>query len=134
MSSVGIETLTNGYEALAARDDERLMSCLAEDIELHTLTGSYRGHDGIRRWLADMDEVWSRWGVAIHQLEEVGERVLIEATLSGHSSLNDITMSHRFWVVWEVRDGRAVSGVHCADRGQALRTAESSGRLASPRA
>jgi ketosteroid isomerase-like protein len=133
MSSVSIHTLTNGYTALAARDDERLMECLAEDVELRTFTGSYLGHEGIRRWIADMDEGWSQWQVTIHELEEIGDRVLVEATLSGHSSVNDITMSERFWVVWEIRDGRAALGVHCADREEAVRVAESSERLTSPR-
>jgi hypothetical protein len=39
MSSVSIETLMRGYAALAARDEDALMSCLAEDVELQTLTG-----------------------------------------------------------------------------------------------
>src|ERR1700730_15567789 len=103
MGSVSIDTLARGYAALAARDDERLMACLAEDIELRTLTGSYRGHDGVRTWIADMDEGWHPWELTIEEAREVGDRVLLEATLTGHSSVNDITMSHRFWIVWELR-------------------------------
>jgi ketosteroid isomerase-like protein len=128
MSSVSIETLTKGYAALAARDEETLMSCLAEDVELQTLTGSYRGHEGIRRWIADMDEGWHPWELTIEGIEEVGERVVVEATLTGHSSVNDIPMSHPFWIVWEVRDGRAALAIHCADREQALAAAGSTRR------
>ncbi len=120
MSSAGIETLRNGYMALAARDEDRLMDCLADDVELRTLTGSFRGHDGIRHWIAEMDEGWSRWGLTVDAIKDLGDRVLIEATLSGRSSRTNIPMSHQFWVVWEVRGGQAVRGTHYADREQAL--------------
>ena len=53
-----------------------------------------------------MDEGWDPWGLTIDDVKEVGDRVLIEATLTGRSSLDDIGMSRPFWVVWEVRDGR----------------------------
>jgi ketosteroid isomerase-like protein len=123
MSSVSIETLTFGYAALAVRDDERLMDCLADDVELHTLTGTYHGHEGIRQWILEMDEGWHPWGLTIDDITEVGDRVLVELTLAGRSGLTAIAMSRRFWAVWEVRDGRAVLGVHCADRHQAVQAA-----------
>jgi ketosteroid isomerase-like protein len=129
VNSVSIETLTNGYTALAARDEERLMECLADDVELRTLTGSYRGHEGIRQWILDMDEGWDPWELTIDAAEEIGDRVLMEVTLSGRSGLNDIAMSRRFWAVWEVRDGRAALGIHCADREHAQQVAEAVQRL-----
>jgi len=124
MGSVSIDTLTTGYSALAARDDGRLMECLSEDVELRTLTGSYRGHDGIRQWILDMDEGWDPWELTIEDASEIGERVLLEVTLAGRSGVNGIAMSHRFWAVWEVREGRAALGIHCADRAEALAAAE----------
>jgi ketosteroid isomerase-like protein len=128
MGSASIDTLTKGYAALAARDDQGLMACLAQDVELRTLTGSYSGYDGVRQWIADMDEGWSSWQLTIGEIEEVGGRVLVEATLAGESSRIGISMSHRFWIVWEVRDGRAVRAIHCADREQALMAARSARR------
>jgi ketosteroid isomerase-like protein len=131
MGSASIDTLTKGYAALAVRDDEGLMACLAQDVELRTLTGSYSGYDGVRQWIADMDDVWSPWQLTIGDIEEVGDRVLVEATLAGHSSRNGISMSHRFWIVWALRDGRAALGSHFTDRLQALRATESPRRLES---
>jgi len=125
MDSVSIETLTSGYTALAARDDGRLMECLAEDVELRTLTGSYRGHEGIRQWILEMDEGWDPWELTIGNASEIGDRVLLEVTLAGRSGVNGIAMSRRFWAVWEVRGGRATLGIHCADREQALAAAGS---------
>jgi ketosteroid isomerase-like protein len=122
------QTLRKGYGALATRDDERLMSCLAEHVELSTLTGSYRGHDGVRQWIAEMDEAWSPWDLRIDDIKEFGDRVPIEVTLVGRSSINDMAMSARFWVVWEVQDERAILGTHYAEREQALRAAEAARR------
>jgi ketosteroid isomerase-like protein len=131
MGSSSIDTLTKGYAALAARDDEGLMDCLAENVELRTLTGSYSGYEGVRQWIADMDEGWSRWHLTIDELEEVGECVLVGATLAGQSSRTGISMSHRFWIVWALRGGRAAVGSHFTDRLPALRAAESPQQLES---
>jgi ketosteroid isomerase-like protein len=72
-----------------------------------------------------MDEGWSSWQLTIAEMEEIGDCVLVEATLSGHSSRSDISMSRGFWIVWEVRGGKAAVGSHFTDRLQALRAAES---------
>ncbi len=117
------QTLRDGYAALAERDDERLMSCLADDVELETLTGLYRGHDGVRQWIAEMDEGWNPWGLTIDDVREFGDRVLLEVTLAGRSRVNDMAMSARFWVVWEVDARRAKRGTHYAEREQAVKEA-----------
>ncbi len=118
------QTLRSGYAALAARDDARLMACLSDDVELHTLTGSYHGPEGIRQWIADMDDGWDPWELRIGHVDEFGERVLMEVTLKGRSRVNGIPMSAGFWVVWEIRDGRAAVGIHYTDPAQALLAAE----------
>lgn len=128
MNSVG-HTVRSGYAALAARDDEGLIASLAHDVELQTLTGCYRGHDGIRQWLAQMDEGWDPWELTIKELKEVGDRVLIELALIARSTLNGITMSETYWVVWELQDGRPALGTHYADHEQALRAVQAPGRL-----
>lgn len=133
MSSASIDTLSNGYAALAARDEQRLMDCLTEDVELHTLTGTYRGHDGMRKWIAEMDEGWDPWELTIGDVTEMGDRVLLEVRLDGRSVLNDIAMSQSFWAVWQLRGGRAAIGIHCADREQAMHAIADTQRLESSR-
>jgi ketosteroid isomerase-like protein len=46
--------------------------------------------------------------------------VLVDALLNGRSAYNGAELSQRFWIVWTVRDGKAVHGVHFADEAQAL--------------
>jgi ketosteroid isomerase-like protein len=123
MSSVS-RTVRDSYASLAVRDDEGMIAGLAEGVEMHTLTGSFRGRDGVRQWLAQMDEGWDPWELRIEELTELGERVLIELTLVARSTLNGIAMSQRYWAVWELRDGRPAIGIHFGDRAQAVQAAE----------
>ncbi len=128
----GSETLREGYEALAARDYSRLAGCLADDVELRTLTGSYGGVEGVRQWIAEMDEGWDPWDLTLDTVQDFGDRVLIEVTLGGRSRVNGIGMSESFWVVWVLRDGRAALGLHFADRDQAVQATEAAASPLEP--
>lgn len=52
------------------------------DIEIHSVAASlsgsvYRGHEGLERWVSDMEEAFDEWELELHELEEVSpSRVL----------------------------------------------------------
>jgi hypothetical protein len=47
----------------------------SEDFVLHSaLTGlTYEGHDGIRRWMAEIDDQFESWQLRIDEIRDVGE-------------------------------------------------------------
>ncbi|MEA2420017.1 MAG: hypothetical protein QOE60_2223 [Thermoleophilaceae bacterium] len=72
MSSESVETVRRAFEAFNARDVERLVSLSAEDCEWRPLRAQlegivYRGHEGVRQFVRDMDEDWQ--GFRIDPLE-----------------------------------------------------------------
>jgi ketosteroid isomerase-like protein len=123
-----VDLIRRGYDALLRRDDAKLMAVFTEDVELETLVqGSYRGQAGIGAWIEDMDRAWNDWTVVIEGMREYGDRVVVDALLTGRSAYNDADLSQRFWIVWTLRNGKAARGLHFADEDQAVAFARSPG-------
>jgi ketosteroid isomerase-like protein len=70
--------------------------------------GEYRGHDGIRRFLADMDEDWERREIVVDEICEVADGVLVLGTFRavGRSG-NEVSQP----VAWHTRyrEGKLLS-------------------------
>ena len=69
MSTKDVETIRTGLAALNRGDVDGMLATLAPDAEMVPLRAVldgivYRGHEGLRRWLADMSEDWI--GVRAH--------------------------------------------------------------------
>ena len=64
MSQENVELARQVMEALGRRDSERLISLSAPEIEWHSFfalgeaKGVYRGYDGTRRYMSDLDDAW----------------------------------------------------------------------------
>jgi ketosteroid isomerase-like protein len=89
MSQENVELHRRVYEAFSARDVEAFIAYFDPSIEWHsvmTVPGGavYHGHDGVRRWLDDLQDVW---GDELHLEPEAyfdfGECTLAFAVLHG---------------------------------------------------
>jgi ketosteroid isomerase-like protein len=113
--------IRRGYEALGQRDWDALIAILSEDVVLETIAqGVYHGRAGIRAWIDDMDRAWTDWSVTVVGTRAQGDRVIVDALLTGRSSLTSAELSQHFWIVWSIRDGKAVHGAHFSNEAQAL--------------
>ena len=94
MSTKDVETIQKGVSALNRGDVNGVAATLAPDVELvplrAVLAGStYRGHEGLRRWLDDMSEDWSEFELTLQEVRELWPGcVLVQAKirLRGRSS------------------------------------------------
>ena len=121
MSKESVEVVRGGYEALRRGDVDGALEHVAEDVELCTLLdGVYRGPEGIRRWLGDLAEGWASWTVEADEFIDAGDRVVVGAFFTGRARATDISARRRFWIVWEVRDGKAARGHHYSSAEEAL--------------
>lgn len=128
-TSTPASLMRRGYEALARRDLDAVMEVLSNQVVLETvLQGQFHGHAGIRAWIAEMDDAWLDWSVSVVDVRDRGELAIVEALLQGRSAHDDAALSQRFWIVWMVRDGKALRGVHFADEQRALAFADSLAR------
>lgn len=83
MSQEDVDTIRTGLDALNRRDIDGMLANLQPDAEMvplrAVLDGTvYRGHDGLRQWLADMAEDWDDLRIETEELRDLqGGRVLV---------------------------------------------------------
>ena len=91
---------------------------------LNTVEGStYRGHDGIRQYFADLADTFREWTNETHAMEELdATRVLTENVFRGVSRSGVAVERHSFGL-WTFAEGQ-VAGLHVFDsREEALEAA-----------
>jgi ketosteroid isomerase-like protein len=102
------------YAAFAARDIEGALDFVAPDCEIHLegtasaagRAGPYLGHDGLRQYFADVEQVWHELEVRADDYRTVPGSVVVMGTVSGHTGSERV--SRRAMWSWKLRDGRAV--------------------------
>ena len=116
MTDDDLELVRGAIQALNERDIDRVLEALDPEVELVTAKAlfegiEYQGHDGFRRYLADMGEDWEEFGYDLEELTPVGDDV---ALVTGRFRARGRTGSEvdlpGVWLC-EVRGGRIV-GVH----------------------
>ena len=111
MSEKDLEIIRAGVAALNRGDVGGLAEALDPDVELvplrAVLDGTvYRGHEGMRRWLADMGEDWTRFELQLQELRELqGGQVLVQATMRLRGKSGVALDSPAAWLC-ELRGGR----------------------------
>jgi ketosteroid isomerase-like protein len=81
MSQENVEIVRRSFVAFNARDVDGLVSLSAEDCEWLPLRAQlegivYRGHEGVRQFVRDMDEDWKAFRIDPLEFHEHGERVV----------------------------------------------------------
>jgi ketosteroid isomerase-like protein len=111
MSEKDLEIIRAGVAALNRGDVDGVANALDPDVELvplrAVLDGTvYRGHDGMRRWLADMGEDWTRFELDLQGMRQLKEgQVLVQATMSLRGKSGVALDSAAAWLC-ELRGGR----------------------------
>jgi ketosteroid isomerase-like protein len=95
MASARVKLVVDAIDAYNARDTERLTAFMHPEVDLRppvmALSGrAYRGRDGVRKWLDDVEESWSHFQIHPLEVTEAGDCVLalttfrVEGGESGH--------------------------------------------------
>jgi ketosteroid isomerase-like protein len=106
MSAQNLQLVRNVVDAVNRRDISRLVELTDPDVEWHTFLaelrgeGGYRGHDGIRQWLSDVDDVWDFLRVDVDDTLAVGALVLVVGRLRYRGKGSGVELeSATGWVV-----------------------------------
>ena len=131
MSQENVEAFKRGSDAFARRDVDALVAELDPNVEIHpaipTLLGGeatvYQGHDGVRAWLRDQEEVFVDVSPEYTEIRDLGERVFAIGRLRarGKQSGADIE-SPIAWVV-EYKNGKGIHVRGYLDPEEALEAA-----------
>src|SRR3954468_14904019 len=87
MSQENVEVVRTAYGAFNARDIDGLVRLSAEDCEWQPLRAQlegivYRGHEGVRQFVSDMDEDWEAFRLDPLEFHDREERVAVTARVS----------------------------------------------------
>jgi ketosteroid isomerase-like protein len=107
-----VALVRRAYELFNARDAEGIVALMDADGELYPYAiaehrgDGYRGHAGLRRYVADVERQFEAFAVEIDEIRQVADDVVLAGgRLRGrtHSGM-DVDMAAAW--LWTVRDGR----------------------------
>lgn len=119
----------SAYAALAEQGVEAALAFTDPEFETTTPSslasepGTYRGHDGARRWFASFEGAME--GVFIEGTEfiSVGDKVLVNTTLHARGRTTGIAAEQHAFVLWTLRKGKLLRAEAFVERDQALEAA-----------
>ena len=104
-SSSRTEIAQQLFDAFNARDLEAVLSLLHPDVVFEPVSGAvlnegepYRGHDGMRRYFADVQEYWRDLTVNPAHLREAGNAVVALGHVSGAGTVGVLRDAPTTWV------------------------------------
>jgi ketosteroid isomerase-like protein len=81
---------------------------------------TYRGEEGLRQFLAEIDELWESMDMKIERLLERDDEVLALLAVDIKGRGSGLTLKDRIAQCWTVRDGKLVHMKVYADQEAAL--------------
>jgi ketosteroid isomerase-like protein len=117
MGEDGSDLVAQLFRAFNERDTEAMAALCAEEMEFLAVTGKevgrsepYRGREGMRQYLADVERVWEELRVTPSTVQQDGERLLVVGRVYVRSRELGIRDLPAGWI-WQLGDdGRFVRG------------------------
>jgi ketosteroid isomerase-like protein len=108
------QLVRHAFERFNARDADGLIAIMEPDGELFPYAiderrhDGYKGHDGLRQYIADVDALFAEFRVEIEDYRDVGDGVVLaDGRIIGRSREgSDIDMAAAW--LWTVRDGKVL--------------------------
>jgi len=129
MSQENVEAFRRGTDALerGTVDTALLDELIDPDVIFEPLrapmSGTYRGHDGIRQFIADTAESFDVFRFDRSDIRDLGDRVLAIGTLHIRARQGGVETDVPTAGIATYRDGRLIHWKDFGDRGQALKAA-----------
>jgi ketosteroid isomerase-like protein len=112
MSRENVELARRAFQAFNDRDLDAVLAGLDEEVEafprLAAVEGGYRGHDGVRRWWAQLLDAFPDFHVEILEVRDLGDRMVLTLRLRGHGAGSDTPIDATHWQVTQLRDGKVI--------------------------
>lgn len=131
MSQENVETIRRMYERWL-EDDAAVFEAFDEEIELHPdpaadwvgVNDIYRGHDGVRAYLAQVYEAFEDYRPEVEDLIDAGDQVITLAIEHGRGISSGAAVESRHTAhVWTMRANKAIRLDLYLDRAKALAAA-----------
>ena len=128
MSQENLEVVRRASEALNEGDIDALLAFCHDDFELDMSDRvlnpeTYRGHEGVRRFYAEVHDAWERYVWEPEELHDTGDLVVALVRARGRGRGSGLEVDRKAAMTWRLRDGRASELRFFRDREAALEAA-----------
>ncbi len=124
MSQENVEVAKQAVEAFRQDNLDRFLSYIHPEVEwyprLGELEGDHHGHDAVRRWWADLFEVFPDWSPTIREVRDPDDFVLFHVDVAASGAGSGLGLDEDFWQVAEFQGGRIVWYRVCSTEQEAL--------------
>jgi ketosteroid isomerase-like protein len=103
-------------DAFARRDGDALAALVGPDVVFEPVSTEvaerrpYRGPEGMRAYLADLDAAWRQFEVRFATIVEMDDHVLVTGRIYARARRSNLVADDPVAFVWKVVDHRAVWG------------------------
>jgi uncharacterized protein len=131
MSQANVEMTKRGLEAYNRRDVEALLEDLDPEVEWHPalpkLLGGeatvYRGHEGVREFFRDTDDVLDEIDVEYSEIRDLGDRVFVIGRFRARGKASGAETESPIATVSDIRNGKVIRIQTYLDPKEALEAA-----------
>ena len=114
MPSSQSEVVNRVLEAVTARSLDGLRELTDPEVEWHSFFalgeegGTYRGHDGLRRYVGDLNDAWAGLSAEFDDMLEIGEIVLVVGRIRYEGKESGAGTEDRVGWMFKFRAGRVL--------------------------
>jgi hypothetical protein len=106
------ELVRRAVQAINDRDLDALLAVMDEEVEaapvLAAMEGRYQGHEGIRRWWANLLDTFPDFEVRIVQMSQVGAATVAVLSSTGRGVGSDTPIDATIWQVSRFRRDKCI--------------------------
>jgi ketosteroid isomerase-like protein len=111
MSEGNAQVVRSGFARWNEGDYDFFFESAAPDVELLSRFGSlngepYRGHEGVREWLADIEQSFERFDLWLDEVRDLGDDVLAIGGINLRARGSGLDMKQPMGWIFEFRGGR----------------------------
>jgi len=112
MSQENVENYRRAAAAWLRGDLDAAQVFADEDAEIISrvfiMEGSYRGHEGVRRWWQDLHDSFPDWHAEVGEVRALGDATLARLHVRGHGSESGVPVEQTMWHLAHWRNGQMV--------------------------
>ena len=129
MSEENVEIARRGYAAYNRDGPYAIIEYLDPEVEWGTpeqdpfMTGTYRGHKGVRRFLDEFFELFEEARIEPEEFLDAGDRVVVPFLFTARTRETGIELTERWAHIWTIKNGKAVRLDQYTDPDKALEAA-----------
>jgi ketosteroid isomerase-like protein len=124
MSQENVEQFVEATEAFNRGDLEAWLRQYDTEVvfepQVTAIDGTYVGHDGLRAFVTNINDVYEHFQIHLHDVRDLGERVLALGTATAIGKGSGIKQETALAIVANLRDGRINHFKDYGEKAQAL--------------